>query len=81
MEAYEAKAKIWNVEWDGHEIRLEFITKKRNVCGVNSIAGRQTLLFFDDKCVVKNTRGYVSHSNIDVTRHYDGHDNIDLKVN
>lgn len=56
MEAYEAKAKSWNVEWDGHEIRFEFIIKEKLVCGSGYCGLKtRTLLFFDDKCVDKST--------------------------
>lgn len=42
MEAYKAKAIIWNIPWEGHEIRFEFV--KKWTFGVP-----QTFLFFDGK--------------------------------
>ena len=52
METYEAKARIWNTCWDGHEIRIEFIIKEKHVCGVGYCGLKpRTFLFFDGKCV------------------------------
>ena len=45
MEAYEAKARIWNVRWEGHEMRFEFLTK------ISEAWNPRTFLFFDGKCV------------------------------
>lgn len=45
MEAYEAKANIWNIHWEGHEIRFEYITK------ISDPWGPKMFLFVDGSCV------------------------------
>ncbi|MHC4132551.1 MAG: hypothetical protein ACYSSP_10905 [Planctomycetota bacterium] len=64
METYEAKARIWNINWNGHEIRLEFITKSSDVWSPHII------LFFDGKRVGVSTNhsygGYAASGSIKV---------------
>jgi len=50
MEAYEAKAHIWNIHWQGHEIRFEFL-KKTSDSGIP-----WAFLFFDGKCVAASRK-------------------------
>lgn len=46
MKSYKAKARLWIIEWDGHEIRLEFHTKINE--SYNTYNTR-VYLFFDGK--------------------------------
>lgn len=53
MEAYEAKATVWNIDWDSHKIRFEFITKN------SKIQKPLTFLFFDGKCVATSDKSAI----------------------
>lgn len=45
MEAYKARARIWNISWEGHEIRFEFL--KGTIW--DYYEGPRFLVFFDGK--------------------------------
>jgi hypothetical protein len=46
METYEAKARIWNIYWEGHEIRFEFL--KSTIFNFLQ-PGHRMAIFFDGK--------------------------------